>query len=105
MVITEEGIPQSGKRDIKLLRLIARGRRWYEQITSGETPSLSSIARAEGLSNAYAARIFAGALLAPDIVETILAGQQPITFTAYSLRIPPPLDWAEQRRKFGFPTV
>jgi DNA invertase Pin-like site-specific DNA recombinase len=105
MVITEEGIPQSGKRDIKLLRLIARGRRWYEQITSGEMPSLSEIARTERLSDAYAARIFAGALLAPDIVETILAGQQPITFTAYSLRVPPPLDWAEQRRKFGFSAV
>lgn len=105
MVIAEEGIPLSGKVDTKLLRLIARGRRWYEQITSGDMPSLSAIARAEGLSDAYAARIFAGALLAPDIVETILAGQQPITFTAYSLRIPPPLDWAEQRRKFGFPAV
>jgi DNA invertase Pin-like site-specific DNA recombinase len=105
MVIAEEGIPQSGKVDTKLLRLIARGRRWYKQITSGDMPSLSAIARAEGLSDAYAARIFAGALLAPDIVETVLAGQQPISFTAYSLRIPPPLDWAEQRRKFGFPAV
>jgi DNA invertase Pin-like site-specific DNA recombinase len=105
MVIAEGEIPHSGRRDIKLIRLIARGRRWFGQVTSGEMPSLSAIARAEGLSNAYAARIFAGALLAPDIVETVLAGQQPITFTAYSLRIPPPLDWAEQRRKFGFPAV
>ena len=105
MVITDGEIAHSGKRDIRLIRLIARGRRWYGQVTSGEMPSLSAIARAEGLSDAYAARIFAGALLAPDIVETVLAGQQPITFTAYSLRIPPPLDWAEQRRKFGFPGV
>ena len=96
---------QSGKRDIKLLHLIARGRRWYGQITSGEVPSLSAIARAEGLSDAYAGRIFAGALLAPDIVETVLAGRQPITFTADSLRTPPPLDWAEQRRKFAFPAI
>jgi hypothetical protein len=36
MVITDEGTTQSGKRDIELLRLIARGRRWYEQLTSGD---------------------------------------------------------------------
>jgi DNA invertase Pin-like site-specific DNA recombinase len=105
MVIAEEGVTQSGKRDIKLLRRIARGQYWYQQLTSGEMPSLSAIARAEGLSDGYAARIFAGALLAPDIIESVVAGQQPITFTADSLRTPPPLDWTEQRRKFGFPTV
>jgi DNA invertase Pin-like site-specific DNA recombinase len=105
MVIAEEGITPSGKRDLKLLRLIARGQRWYEQLTTGEVPSLSAIARAEGLSDGYAGRIFAGALLAPDIIESVLAGQQPITFTADSLRTPPPLAWTEQRRKFGFPAV
>ena len=49
MVITDEETTQSGKRDLKLLRLIARGRRWYEQLTSGEMPSLRAIARSEGL--------------------------------------------------------
>jgi len=105
MVIAEEGITPSGKRDLKLLRLIARGRRWYEQLATGQLPSLSAIARAEGLNDGYAGRIFAGALLAPDIIEGVLAGRQPITFTADSLRVPPPLDWTEQRRKFGFPAV
>lgn len=103
MVIADEGTTQSGKRDVKLLRLIARGRRWYEQLTSGEMPSLRAIARAEGLRDTYAARIFAGSLLAPDIVESVLVGRQPVTFTVDSLRTPPPLDWAEQRRAFGFP--
>jgi hypothetical protein len=105
MVITDDETTQSGKRDIKLLRLIARGRRWYEQLTSGEMPSLRAIARSEGLRDTYTARIFAGSLLAPDIVASVLAGRQPVTFTVDSLRTPPPLDWAEQRHKFGFPAI
>jgi site-specific DNA recombinase len=105
MVIADEGMTQSGRRDVKLLRVIARGRRWYEQLTSGEMPSLRAIARAEGLRDTYAARVFAGSLLAPDIVESVLAGRQPVTFTVDSLRTPPPLAWNEQRRKFGFPAI
>lgn len=105
MVITDDETTESGKRDVKLLRLIARGRRWYEQLTSGEMPSLRAIARSEGLRDTYAARIFAGSLLAPDIVESVLAGRQPVTFTVDSLRTPPPLDWVDQRRSFGFPAI
>lgn len=105
MVITDDETTQAGKRDIKLLRLIARGRRWYKHLTSGEMPSLRAIARSEGLRDTYAARVFAGSLLAPDIIESVLAGRQPVTFTVDSLRTPPPLDWAGQRRTFGFPAI
>ncbi len=43
-------------------------------------------------------------LLAPDIVEAILAGRQPIELTAKRLkRIRDlPVSWAEQRRVLGF---
>jgi hypothetical protein len=42
--------------------------------------------------------------LAPDIVEAILAGRQPIELTAKQLkRIRDfPVSWAEQRRVLGF---
>ena len=60
------------------------------------------IAKGEGVRENYAARIFAGALLAPDIIQCVLSGRQPVTFTVESLRTPPPLDWTEQRRTFGF---
>jgi hypothetical protein len=105
MVITDDETTQSGKRDIKLLRLIARGRRWYERLTSGQMRSLRAIARSEGLRDTYAGRVFAGSLLAPDIVESVFAGRQPVTFTVDSLRAPPPLDWVEQRRTFGFSPI
>ena len=44
------------------------------------------------------------AFLAPDIVEAILAGRQPVEFTANRIRRVGtlPLDWDDQRRRLGF---
>ena len=39
-------------------------------------------------------------LLAPDIVEAILAGRQPEKLTVRDLLEPFPVEWAEQRRMF-----
>jgi site-specific DNA recombinase len=92
---------EAGKRDVALIRLVARGRRWYEQLTSGDMPSLRAIANAEGLAERYVARVLAGSLLAPDLIDKIVQGWQPVHFTVESLRRSPPLEWDEQRRRFG----
>jgi site-specific DNA recombinase len=44
------------------------------------------------------------AFLAPDIVEAILAGTQPVDLTAETLtrRADLPLSWSEQKSLFGF---
>ncbi len=49
-------------------------------------------------------RILPLGLLAPDIIEAILAGRQPIELTAKRLkRIRDlPVSWAEQRQLLGF---
>lgn len=97
----ETGTPVSTKRDAKLIRLAARGRRWYTELTSGQAPSLRSIAKREGLPDAYVSRVLNGSLLAPDIVERILKGTQPVTLTVEALRTSPPMEWIEQRTRFG----
>jgi hypothetical protein len=48
-------------------------------------------------------RILYGSLLAPDVIEKVLRGQQPVAFTVKSLKRLPPLDWDEQRRLYGMP--
>ncbi len=48
-------------------------------------------------------RVFACAFLAPDIVEAILEGRQPLTLKFEHLYKNIPLSWAEQREQFGFP--
>jgi hypothetical protein len=94
---------EAGSCDNALIKLIARGRRWYEQLTSGEISSIREIAKAEGLDERYVARILYSALLAPDIIEKVVQGRQPVQFTLKSLKRSPPLNWDEQRRQFGMP--
>lgn len=103
LVFTDEaGVTVTAKRDLKLIRFIARGRRWYEELRGGRVPSIMAIARREKLNDSYVARVVCGALLAPDIVEHILHGTQPVSFTVETLKTLPPWDWKEQRRRFGF---
>ncbi|GAA0709900.1 recombinase family protein [Dokdonella soli] len=94
---------EAGVVDKALLKLIARGRRWYEQLTFGQRSSLREIAQAEKLDERYVARILYGSLLAPDIIEKVIQGRQPVEFTVKSLKRFPPLDWDEQRRLYGMP--
>ena len=94
---------EAGVVDKALVKLIARGRRWYEQLTTGQRSSLREIAQAEKLDERYVSRILYGSLLASDIIEKILQGRQPVNFTVKSLKRLPPLDWDEQRRLYGMP--
>jgi DNA invertase Pin-like site-specific DNA recombinase len=96
------GMTVAAKRDLKLIRFLARGRRWYEELTTGRVPSIMAIARREKLDDSYVARVLYGALLAPDIVERILQGTQPVSLTVECLKTLPPWDWHEQRCQLGF---
>jgi DNA invertase Pin-like site-specific DNA recombinase len=85
-----------------LIKAIARAHHWYERIMKGEVKDQRSIAKQTGLDERYLSRIFQCAFLAPDIVETILRGSQPPDLTLERLRVPIPLDWSTQRRRFGW---
>jgi DNA invertase Pin-like site-specific DNA recombinase len=103
LVFTDKaGATVATKCDLKLIRFIARGRRWYEELTTGRVPSIMAIARRERLDDSYVARVLYGALLAPDMIERILQGTQPVSFTVEALKTLPPWDWKGQRRRFGF---
>lgn len=99
----ETGLVTCAKRDDALVRRIARGRRWCEELTSGRMPSISAIARQEKVHKSHVTRLLYGALLAPDIVERVLEGSQPANLSAAELNKLPPLDWNEQRHRFGLP--
>jgi hypothetical protein len=103
LVVNSGGAEDEAARpNSSLIRFLAKGRRWYRQLTSGEMPSIKAIATSENVTERYVARVLRGSLLAPDLIERILAGRQPVTLTVRQLLDPPPIDWAEQPKHFGF---
>jgi site-specific DNA recombinase len=63
-----------------------------------------SIAQEHGLASAEVTRVIYLAFLAPDIVERIVRGEQPIEMNIKSLlaAAPLPMDWTAQRPVLGF---
>ena len=83
---------------------IARAFRWRTKVESGEIGSYAVLARRLGLSTAYVARVMRLTLLAPDILEAIMTGQEPAGFSLDTIyRADFPGEWAAQRKQFGFP--
>ena len=86
-----------------LIKAVARGHAWYEKILDRKVADMRSLARETGLTPHYVRNVFACAFLAPDIVEAILEGHQPLMLKFEHLCKHIPLSWSEQRRQFGFP--
>jgi len=85
--------------DPALVKAIARGRSWFEELGTGRARSLQELAKRDGISRRYIRRLVGLAFLSPRLVEAILQGQQPVELTATRLtELDLPLDWAEQHR-------
>lgn len=87
--------------DNAMVKAVARAFRWRQMLESGEYPTMREIAVAEKINESYVGRILQLTLLAPDIVEAILAGRQPpeLTLTALLQRLP--VCWRSQREVLG----
>lgn len=79
-----------------LVRAIARAHNWMQMIVSGEHKDQRAIAAATGLDERYVSKIINAAFLAPEIVETILGGEQDPWMTLEALVDDLPISWAEQ---------
>lgn len=86
--------------DSPIVRSLARAFRWRRMLESGRHASINELAKAERVDRAFASRVLRLTLLAPDIVESILAGRQPEKLTVRALLEPFPAEWTEQRRMF-----
>ena len=67
-------------------------------LDEGICATVSEIGDAEDISKSYVSRILRLALLAPDIVDAILAGRTDRCFMLEELERPLPASWEEQRR-------
>ena len=66
--------PTRPQPDGVLVKALARAWRWQKLLDRGDYASVTEIAEAEKISKSFVSRILRLALLAPDLVEAILAG-------------------------------
>ena len=89
----------SSRCDPALIKAIARGRAWFEELVSGRARSLQELAKRDGISRRYIRRLIGLAFLSPELIEAILQGRQPVALTATRLtELDLPLDWTEQQK-------
>lgn len=99
-LVVESPSSQSARSaDDALVRGIACGRAWFEELSTGKASSFTEIAQRVGVTDRYVSRMVDLAFLAPDIVEAILAGEQKRDVTVKSLTVDGsvPVRWEEQR--------
>ena len=62
------------KVDQTLLKTIVRAHKWFNDLVSGRVHNMAEIASQEGIDKSYVSRVMTLAFLAPDIIESIIAG-------------------------------
>lgn len=101
LILTPDGTvaaPMERSRpDSALLKALARGFRWKKMLQEGNYQTLEEIADAESINPSYVSRVLRMTLLAPEIVDAILAGRQPPGLTMARAMQPFPMEWREQR--------
>ncbi|MBF0342388.1 MAG: phage portal protein [Magnetococcales bacterium] len=103
MIVAPDGvIGMRAERDESMIQAVAKAWKWRQMLDRKEVLSLSEIAAKEKIGGTYAGRVYDLSLLAPDIVEAILDGRQPVGLSLRELAKGIPLAWEEQRVKFGF---
>ena len=99
LVITPDGAAAPAPRarvDSALLKALARGFRWRKLLESGQFSTIEEIADAENINPSYVSRVLRMTLLAPEIVEAILAGRQPEGLTMARAMRPFAMEWGRQ---------
>jgi DNA invertase Pin-like site-specific DNA recombinase len=102
-----KGVPAQTKSQLDegLVLAVGRALQWKDELVAGRVPTIKALAQREGLARSYVMRVLRLSFLAPDVIEAILNGWQPRGFTLEPFRRPIPLEWAAQRKVFGFPPL
>ena len=95
---SESNLDEAGLPNNALLTAIAKAYSWQDQLESGKFEDLEDIAKANGVDRSYVGRMLQLTSLAPDIVESILAGQAFADISLQRCRKGIPALWADQRR-------
>ena len=99
LILTPGGMAPRGASaaDTTLVKALARAFRWRRMLETGRYSTINELAAAEKINSSYVSRLLRLTLLAPDIVEAILDGRQPVEMTLPGLMEPFPVEWERQR--------
>ena len=104
-VVTPDGTqawtPSRARIDNTLVKALARAFRWRKMLETGVFATVDEIATAEKINASYVGCVLQLTLLAPEIVEAILDGRQPVGLTLTALMPPLSVGWREQQMVIG----
>jgi hypothetical protein len=84
-VIVAGASNHEAKRDLTLIKAVARGFMWFEELTMGEVTTVGAIAKREGVTDRYVSQLIELAFLSPRIVEKALRGSSDVRLTTKNL--------------------
>ncbi len=89
--------PHRGGNRPAALKVLAGAFRWLRMLKSGRFSTINDLAGAEKINASCVTRVLRLTLLAPDIVEAILDGQQPEGVTLPGLMPGVEAEWSGRR--------
>ena len=88
--------------DENLMAALAKAFFWQEMLDTGRVKNMTELAKAEKIGLARMQKMLKLARLAPDIVEDIARGRQPVGLSLlFFVENPLPDDWSAQREVIG----
>jgi site-specific DNA recombinase len=94
--------PMRAETRATLVRAIALGRRWLNELVAGSIANPAAIASRELCSLRHVERTISLAFLAPDLVKAAIEGRLP-RGVGVSRLIDPPSEWRRQWQMLGLP--
>jgi site-specific DNA recombinase len=92
--------PIRSKARSRLLKGIAQGRLWLDQLIEGEAEDINALAKKQSVSEKTVRSTLSLAFLAPDIVQAAIDGKLPRGLGITQMT-DLPMDWAMQRQQLG----
>src|SRR5882762_2816471 len=87
--------PQQFERRARLVTAIARGRRWLDDVVSGQVTTVAELCTREKCSVRQVNMTISLAFLAPNLVKAAVEGRLPRGISIERLR-DPPTEWSRQ---------
>lgn len=103
-IVVPQGLPgavDASRSPSPLALAIARAHRWASLLEDGRYPTIRALADSLGLDRSYVARTLSLTLLAPDVVQAVIAGKERSGLSVARIRNDLPIRWDDQRSVFG----